>query len=149
MIDIRSIIPDPEILLSLEVEELAGVLLMHLNSGGILHHYNFFNSLRVYPLYGNRDEKRDEKVNQALMEAWDWLGNEGFPAKQGDDSTKSGTFITRRGQRMKSREDLATYIKGNLLPKGQLHPVAPVGFTQPFCEVSTIPQSSRRSARSK
>jgi hypothetical protein len=32
--EIREIIPIPEDLLSLEVEELAGVLLMHLNTGG-------------------------------------------------------------------------------------------------------------------
>src|SRR5438477_12064736 len=30
------------------------------------------------------------------------------------------------GQRMKSREDLAAYIKGNLLPKGQIHPLIAV-----------------------
>ena len=125
-IELRSIIPDSEVLLSLEVEELAGVLLMHLNSradgGTELHHYNFFTNLRNNPVYGNRDMKRDERVNRALMEAWDWLGNEGFLAKQGDDSTRSGTFVTRRGQRMKSREDFAAYRKANVLPKGQLHP---------------------------
>ena len=114
------IVPNPEDLLSLEVEELAGVLLMHLNSGeATLHHYNFFNHLRQHPVYG----EGNEKVNQALMEAWDWLANEGFLAKQGDDHSKSQTFITRRGQRIKSREDFAAYRKANLLPKGQLHPL--------------------------
>jgi hypothetical protein len=92
--EIRTIIPDPDILLSLEIEELAGVLLMHLNNGsGELHHYNFFNHLRDYPVYGERNETRDEKVNRALMEAWDWLANEGFLAKRGDDSTRAGTFV--------------------------------------------------------
>ena len=73
MTEIRSIIPDPESLMALEVEELAGVLLMHLNSrgdaGADLHHYNFFNDLRNTPPYGNRDDR----INRALMEAWDWL----------------------------------------------------------------------------
>jgi uncharacterized protein (TIGR02391 family) len=122
--EIREIIPDPDVMLSLEVEELAGVLLMHLNSGsGQLHHYNFFNHFRNYPVYSDRQPDRDDKVNRALMEAWDWLLHEGFLAKQGDDSTRAGTFVTRRGKRIKSREDLASYRKGNLLPKGQLHPL--------------------------
>jgi uncharacterized protein (TIGR02391 family) len=124
MVELRSIIPDPDVLLSLEVEELAGVLLMHLNSrDDDLHHYNFFNHFRSYPVYGNRDPNRDEKVNEALMEAWDWLSNEGFLAKRGDDFSRAGTFVTRRGQRIKSREEFAAYQKANLLPKGQLHPL--------------------------
>jgi uncharacterized protein (TIGR02391 family) len=124
MNELRAIIPDSDVLLSLEVEELAGVLLMHLNSrddGGDLNHYNFFNHFRNYPVYGERAPSRDEKVNRALMEAWDWLANEGFLAKQGDDSSRAGTFVTRRGQRIKSRDDFAAYHKANLLPKGQLH----------------------------
>jgi uncharacterized protein (TIGR02391 family) len=121
---IREIIPDPNVLLSLEVEELAGVLLMHLNSGvATLHHYNFFNHLRQHPVYGDRNEKRDEKVNRALMEAWDWLLHEGFLARQGDEYQGSTTFVTRRGQRMSSREEFAAYRRASLLPKGQLHPL--------------------------
>jgi uncharacterized protein (TIGR02391 family) len=125
--ELRSIIPDPEVLLSLEVEELAGVLLMHLNSrgdgGANLHQYNFFNEFRNNPVYGNRVKERDEKVNRAIMEAWDWLLHEGFLAKQGDDLTTAGTFVTRRGQRIKSRDDFAAFRKANLLPKGQIHPL--------------------------
>ncbi|MSO21004.1 MAG: TIGR02391 family protein [Acidobacteria bacterium] len=120
---LNSLVPDPETLLALEVEELAGVLLMHLNSrddrGADLHHSNFFVELRNYPIYPTR---KDE-VNRALMEAWDWLANEGFLAMRGDDHSRSGVFVTRRGQRLKSREDFAAYLKANLLPKGQLHPL--------------------------
>jgi uncharacterized protein (TIGR02391 family) len=124
LVEIRDLVPDPEALLSLEVEELAGVLLMHLNSGsGELHHYNFFNNIRNYPVYGDQVPPRAEKVNRALMEAWDWLLYEGFLAKKGDDDTRAGTFVTRRGQRVKSQEDFAAYRKNNLLPKGQLHPL--------------------------
>lgn len=123
MLEIRSIVPDPEALLALEVEELAGVLLMHLNSrgdgGADLHHYNFFNDLRNGPPYG----KPDDRISRALMEAWDWLLHEGFLAKRGDDHTRAGTFVTRRGQRLKTRDDFDGYRKANLLPKGQLHPL--------------------------
>jgi uncharacterized protein (TIGR02391 family) len=119
---VQALIPDSETLLALEVEELAGVLLMHLNSrgdgGAELHHYNVFNDLRNSPVYPTH---KDE-VNRALMEAWDWLANEGFLARRGDDASKSAFFVTRRGKRLKSREDLAAYRKANLLPRGQLHP---------------------------
>jgi uncharacterized protein (TIGR02391 family) len=119
--EIREIIPASEDLLKLEVEELAGVLLMHLNSGGgALHHHNFFNNIRQYPVYVDYNPERDERVNFALMEAWGWLAHEGFLAQRADDSGGK-IFITRRGQRMKSREALAAYQRGNLLPKGQLH----------------------------
>jgi uncharacterized protein (TIGR02391 family) len=120
VIGIPDLIPNPEDLLCLEAEELAGVLLVHLNSGGgALHHYNFFNSLRNYPLYPTHNEQ----VNQALMEAWDWLTSEGFLARRADDSTRGSVFITRRGQRLKTREDFAAYRKAGLFPKGQLHPM--------------------------
>lgn len=120
---LASIVLDAETLLGLEIEELAGVLLMHLNSrddkGATLHHYNFFNDLRHTPAYPTQQVE----VNQALMEAWDWLANEGFLAKRGDDSTRASVFVTRRGRRMKSREDFAAYRKANFLPKGHLHPL--------------------------
>ena len=123
MIEIRSIIPDPETLLALEVEELASALLVHLNDrgdgGASLSHYNFFNDLINNPPYG----KHDDRINRALMEAWDWLLYEGFLAKRGDDSVGLRAFVTRRGQKLKSRADLDAYRKANLLPKGQLHPL--------------------------
>ena len=85
---LSSLVPNVADFLALEVEDLAGVLLMHLNSyeglsgntvyqhGGISHH-NFFNSLSptsslTKPGYGDRQPE----VNLALMEAWAWLQSE-------------------------------------------------------------------------
>jgi uncharacterized protein (TIGR02391 family) len=122
MIAIRELIPNPEDLLALDVSELAGVLLQHLNSSDEhhdLHHYNFFNDLRNYPPYGTRDDR----INEALMEAWDWLLYEGFLAKRGDDGSRAGTFVTRRGRRIKSSDDFEAYRKASLLPRGHLHPL--------------------------
>jgi hypothetical protein len=122
--ELREIVPNPEDFLSLEVEELAGVLLLHLNSrSDQLHHYNFFVRLNSQPVYGAQYRNLDQRISRALMEAWDWLASEGFLAKQGDDSTGFIFFITRRGQRMKSREDFAAYRKANLFPRGHLHPL--------------------------
>lgn len=110
------------------------MLLMHLNSyegvsgnvvyqhGGISHH-NFFNSLTptsslTKPEYGDRQPE----VNLALMEAWAWLQSEGFLIKK---ATSAGDwfFVSRRAQRLKSREDFEAYRKASLLPKRQLHPL--------------------------
>ena len=123
MVAISSLVPSAADLLALEVEEVAGVLLMHLISeetgkykGGIGYH-NFFNAppRRDY-------ESRQTEVNQALMEAWAWLQSEGFLVKIAA-AGGGGFFISRRAKRMKSREDFVAYRSASLLPKGHLHPL--------------------------
>jgi uncharacterized protein (TIGR02391 family) len=120
---INSIIPDPEALLALEPEELAGVVLEYLNSlhpsdSGQLNRYNFSlpHTVQGYP-----SEYRDA-IGQALMEAWVWLEREGLiapkPGTQGE-----WVFITRRGKRLQSASDLKAYRRADLLPKRLLHPV--------------------------
>jgi uncharacterized protein (TIGR02391 family) len=128
---LSSFVPNAADILALEVEELAGILLLHLSScegvnpvyqyGGISQQ-NFFNSLnptssQTRPEYGDRQPE----VNQALMEAWTWLQSEGFLVR---NAASIGQFlISRRGQRLKSREDFEAYRKANLLPKAHLHPL--------------------------
>jgi len=120
---IYQILPDPEALLALEPEELAGVLLEHLNSlsegeRGQLNRYNF--SL-PYSVQEFRQEYH-ERLLRALMEAWSWLEREGLlaptPGHQGE-----WVFITRRGSRLASAADLNAYRRANLLPRALLHPV--------------------------
>ena len=92
---------------------------MHLNSraDADLFHDGYFAGLRKNPEYAEQ-----EKVNEALMEAWEWLVSEGLLARKAS-AHPFRFFITRRGKRLKSREDLDFYRKANLLPRGQLHPV--------------------------
>lgn len=131
---LSSLVPNASDLLALDVEELAGVLLVHLNSyeglsgnsvyqHGIISEHNFFNSLNptsslTKPEYGDRQPE----VNRALMEDWAWLQNEGFLVKS---ATSPGEwfFLSRRAQRLKSRDEFEAYRKASLLPKGQLHPL--------------------------
>jgi uncharacterized protein (TIGR02391 family) len=126
---IKSLVPNSDDLLALEVEELAGVLLAHLNSYdsnihtgvvqlGQVNQYNFLNNLNHHPEYPNRQDE----VNKALMEAWNWLQSEGFLISSANVSPHS-FFLSRRAQRLKSRGDFAEYRKASLLPKGQLHPL--------------------------
>ena len=127
---LSSLVPDPDDLLALDVEEVAGVLLAHFNSygtegggGGAVQHgkigqYNFFNDLHTNPQYSNRQPE----IDRALMEAWGWLQKEGFLVRFAEP-VGEWFFLSRRAQRLKSSEDLAAYRKASLLPKGQLHPL--------------------------
>lgn len=126
---ISSLVPSADDLLALDVEELAGVLLAHLNSAGansgdsvvqrnLIARHNFFRNLESQPDYPGRQPE----VNQALTEAWSWLEGEGFLVP--DAQQPAGWFfLSRRAQRLKSEKDFAEYRKANLLPKGQLHPL--------------------------
>jgi len=131
---LSSFVPNALDLLDLTVEELAGILLLHLNSyegvsgntvhqhGGISHH-NFFNSLtptnsREQPEYGNRQPD----VNLALMEAWAWLQSAGLLVEKAS-STGGWFFMSRRAKQITSRDGFAAYGKAGLLPKAQLHPL--------------------------
>jgi uncharacterized protein (TIGR02391 family) len=126
---LSALIPNADDLLALEVEELAGVLLTHLNSGGLnsgdsvvqrgrVSQNNFLRNLEGHPEYPGRQPE----VNQALMEAWSWLQGEGFLIQ--DAHQPAGWFfLSRRAQRLKSQKDFGEYRKSNLLPKGHLHPL--------------------------
>src|SRR5258708_11104911 len=128
-LSLPSLVPNADDLLALEVEELAGVLLIHLSSlgsssgdsivnQGSISQHNFFNNRHQHPEYGGRQAD----VSQALTAAWTWLENEGLLAR--DPLQRSPSFsISKRAQTLKTLEDFAAYRKANLLPKGQLHPV--------------------------
>lgn len=120
---IYDIIPDPEALLALEPEEVAGVVLEYLNSvdekiSGDLNRYNF--SL-PYIVEGYPPQYRD-RISCALMEGWVWLEREGLIAPK-PGSAGEWVFITRRGRQIKHREGLQSYRRSDLLPRHLLHPV--------------------------
>ena len=129
MVRLSQLIPNPDDLLSLEVEELAGVLLVHLNScqpgdciavqyGGVSQSGFFTDDRRgKQPEYGTRQPE----VDLALREAWAWLENEGLLVRKSEST--SGLFFSRRGKQIKSRDDVAAYLKAHLLPKRQVHPL--------------------------
>src|SRR2546428_562774 len=75
-VSLYSLLPDPEALLALEPEELAGVVLQYLNScdsnSGQLNRYNFSlpHTVQQYP------EQYRGRISKALMEAWAWCSSE-------------------------------------------------------------------------
>jgi len=116
------LIPDPDAILSLEPEELAGVVLEFLNSGKSnssnlnRRHFGLPHIVEKYP------KQHKKAISEALMEAWIWLEREGLlaprPGSEGD-----WVFITRRGKKIKERSDLDHYRKSDMLPRQLLHPV--------------------------
>jgi uncharacterized protein (TIGR02391 family) len=116
------LIPDPEDLLALEPEELAGVVLQHLNSlppanQARINRHNFSLPHTVEQYHPDYQDR----ISEALMEAWVWLEREGLlaprPGTQGE-----WVFITRRGKKLTKPADLEAYRNSNRLPKKLLHP---------------------------
>lgn len=122
---IYSMVPDPESLLALEPEELAGVLLEHINSMSEydqrqLHRGNFLmrHTVSEYP------ETHKIQILRALAEAWAWLEREGLIAEKPTEESSAGWyFATRRGKQITNASGLDAYRRADLLPKRLLHPV--------------------------
>ena len=127
---IWEIVPDPNVLLALEPEEVGGIVLEHLNSlpedasNFSRHNFGLEHTVRGYPPADRKETIR------ALMEGWVWLEREGLIAPRPGDV--GWVFVTRRGRRMKSSADLAAYRRAALLPRGLLHPVLATKVVAPF-----------------
>ena len=120
--NIYDMIPDHEALLALEPEEIAGIVLEHLNSlpESARKHINRFNfslpdTVKQYP------QEYQEKISEALMEGWVWLEREGLIAPK-PGSKGEWVFITRRGKQIENRSNLESYRRADILPKHLLHP---------------------------
>ena len=114
------LIPDADTVLALEPDELAGVAMELLTnvepmSASRLHPTAFAHpqTIGLYP------EHRRKEVEFALLEAWNWLVQEGLIAPTADAGWH---FITRRGKKLTTRTSLAAYRSTVLLPRKLLHP---------------------------
>ena len=125
MSDFTDYLPNPEALVSLEPEELAGYLL------------EFFHSIperdrqqRVMqqdwlggsPPVDDYPAKYRELISMALMEAWSWLERQGLIAPYPRRIAEGSYFITKRGRELKRRADIAEFRKRSSLPRETLHP---------------------------
>ena len=112
--------PDHELVLSLEPEELAGILLQYLvetnnqtqiNAQNFAGQYNFAK----YP------HAVIQEVQKAVMEAWVWLEREGMLAHLPESYGGGWEFVTRRGKANATPTKLKAYRSANLLPQKMLH----------------------------
>jgi uncharacterized protein (TIGR02391 family) len=124
MATLYDLLPDANSILALEPEELAGLALELIstsepNSQSRLHPTSFSDSGTIGP-YAQADR---EQIRFAMAEGWNWLVSEGLLAPTPGGNTNGWHFVTRRGKKIKNREDLAAYINSVMLPRAILHPV--------------------------
>jgi uncharacterized protein (TIGR02391 family) len=122
--DIASLVPDPDDLLRLPVEEQASLILKLLmpysSPQHAVAHSNFFsrdNDYAAPPKYG----PRQKEIDSALMVAWSWLEPRGFLVRA-PSSAGSWYFVSDAGRKLALQLDTAAYQKAQLLPREQLHP---------------------------
>jgi len=98
---IHEIVPDPEALLSLEPEQVGGVILEHLNSlteaeREHLKQYNF--TLPGASTFAGYPAAHMAPIRRVVMEGWVWLEREGLiapkPGQQGGWVDLPGDFRT-------------------------------------------------------
>lgn len=115
--NLKQALPTSESVLQLEPEELAAYLLEHLASNPHdLHLHNLLNASVGSTLMGHY--QKDERVERAFREAWAWLEREGLLVGK-----EYGHFISRRGQRVRGRQDFDAYRRSAVLPRASLHPI--------------------------
>lgn len=120
-------IPDPDLLLALEPEELAAKLLFLLrkqgepmfNLDGLLSGL-WGDTTRGYVGY---PRQRENEIGLALAEAWAWLTAQGLVVPDTGINGQSGwRRLSRRAQRMETEADFANFRTARLLPREILHP---------------------------
>src|SRR5262245_10744213 len=121
-IALAAIVPDPETLLTLEPEELAGVLLEHLNSLQTFEEQQRLGRRHFFRTLGGYPPQHMARIARAVMEAWAWLERENLiaPEPGGDDERY---FVTRKGRTLPRRHDVVAYRRTTLLPQSRLHPL--------------------------
>ena len=114
------LIPDPDVVLALEPEELAGVAMELITPAEPSGPSRLHPSSFAHPdTIGKYAENRRVEIEYALLEGWNWLVQEGLIAPRADGGWH---FITRRGKKLTNRALVAAYRNIVLLPRKLLHP---------------------------
>ena len=120
-----SAIPDVELLLALEPEELGLRLLLILRQepgqqGKFVLHNNIHALVSGYP------GERLDSARLAVSEAWAWLESQALLIPAYDQTNSSGwRVLTRRAQAISGMDDFVAARVGALLPKEFLHSAIP------------------------
>jgi uncharacterized protein (TIGR02391 family) len=132
MYELQTAIPDPQMLLALEPEELGAKMLFLLRKRqeqrSQTYDYHLANLLgelwsrqsmpgQVSPYSGMRNE-----ISLAISEAWSWLNAQGLLVPAGAQGSSLGCVLSRRAKRFEDENDVANFAVSRLLPKDVLHP---------------------------
>lgn len=120
-------IPDPDLLLALEPEELAAkmLFLFRQRDEPMFHLGNLQGELWGFSSSGQASypQQRRKEIGLALTEAWAWLEAQGLIVPEDDINGRNGyRRLSRRALRMESEADFASFKVARLLPREILHP---------------------------
>lgn len=114
-----------EHLLAMEAEELASIVLLFVKEDrSLLHQGNFTSSLfQGWNPGGHKYHGRNEEVEVAIAEAWNWLEVQGLliPAP-GTNGASGWKILSRRAQRLISADDIKQFARSRRIEKDRLHP---------------------------
>jgi len=120
-------IPNADVLLALEPEELAPILLRSAVAGGQLHRQSLAS--RLFDTHDPAMEARfphtrRDDVELAIGEAWQWLIVNGvLVPSPGTNGNNGWMELTRRGKRLlDAQDDFAGFRQALAFPKSLLHP---------------------------
>lgn len=131
MFELIRVIPDAEVLVKLEPEELGAKLLFLLRkrqfARDIFHPANLNRELRAESYTPGQQtlypREHAEVIDLALIEAWAWLEAQGLVIPAGEPNGGNGwRRLSRRARRFENEEQFAQYAVACLLPKEVLHP---------------------------
>jgi hypothetical protein len=129
MIGLPQAVPDPDVLLAMEPEELGAKLLFLLRKEGNRAPFilsNFILGLWPYNLLPGQSSPypadQKEEINLALAEAWSWLIAQGllvvFPSAAGT----SAYVLSRRAKKFADETEFRGFAASRMLQKDALHP---------------------------
>lgn len=125
MRELVTAIPDADILLALEPEELAGKLLFIIRANGGKAHPGGFEGDLFADRHGTPPyprEKRDQ-IMLALSEAWSWLESQGLLVPEdGWNGSNGWRVLSRRARRMENHVDFSNFKTARMLSRDALHP---------------------------
>jgi uncharacterized protein (TIGR02391 family) len=126
MVQLSEIIPDVEVLLAMEPEQLAGHLLQVMNSRSgaerMVTRQHWLHGLfeGASPPYARQHHSA---VFRALAESWNWLEVQGLIVWPDDANGRNGYRVpSRRGEKLGTTDAFTKFLRGTSLPREFLHP---------------------------
>jgi uncharacterized protein (TIGR02391 family) len=129
MREITQLVPDPNVLVKLEPEELAGKLLFVLRKQTPhAGKYHLGNLMREFWMTTPGQRHPYESFNDhglielAIAEAWAYIEAQGLLISSPEGGEHGWRVLSRRARRFESESEFARYSVARLLPKDVLHP---------------------------
>lgn len=131
MLELLNDVPDPQVLISLEPEELGSKLLFLLRKrtfqNNLFHPNNLESEIWQTPPYPGQEGRYSghlrDAISLALAEAWAWLEAQGLIVRAPGTNGQNGwRILSRRANRFASEAEFTHYAVARSLPKNALHP---------------------------